>query len=100
MVGKDDDTPHPQAPALDDDLARLLARLGSACIDSPGCCDQPVARALFWRVELGGEPLERAAAALGLDPLAAQRLLRDAQGRALLTLLCALAAPTDDRSGP
>ena len=96
MAGKDDDTPHPQAPDLDDDLARWLARLGCACIDSPGCCDRAEARALFRRVELGGEPLEWAAAALKLDPRAAQRLLRDAQGRALLTLLCALAKRSDN----
>lgn len=97
MAGKDHDAPRPEDPAFDADAVRWMARLGCACVESPGCCDLPEARTLFRRVELAGEPLEAAAAALGLDPRAAGRLLYDARRRALATLLCALAAPSGGR---
>lgn len=100
MAGKDEDAPRPEDAAFDADIACWMARLGCACVEYPGCCDLPEARALFRRVELAGEPLEAAAAALGLDPRIARRLLRDAQGRALMMLLCALAAPPDGPAAP
>ena len=65
----------PCQPSSNDDLRVFFSRMACACVDTSAYADAPIARALFYRVEMRKQSQTTAASALGISSRDASYLL-------------------------
>ncbi|WP_084668013.1 hypothetical protein [Nioella nitratireducens] len=93
------DTSPLQEPRTAGDLLALVNRMSCACADRAGHANAPLARDVFWRVEIKRQKLEEATREMGIGAGDGAYLLAGLRGDVAVDLVATLlAVPTAART--